>query len=439
MSFAQRRQLHAQFANYLEQHYGHDPQRAMTIAHHWKAAGELIRARPYLDRAGELALRNGDYAGAIDLLEQAYQIGDDESAATIGHRERLLAEACYYQGRLAESYHFLQRSFTHLGLALPTDRRTLPWAILTELIRYILRLIKPGNDSKPINDHLMEIAQAANVLIQINFYHNDLLKTLHGLLFTLNLAETAHVPALKARVYACMELVLNRLPPLASLYRRKAMRLARRLNDPSTTAWIAQMQGLAALGRGDWRRAQAALEFGSNIAQQTGETRRWIECRAICVMLQSRMGNIATAMAETAEVIARGERSRDHQVQVGGRLSAVELYLVTGDIPAAITEWQAASNLFTDASRVSRADQIWHTMLAARIALLRGDTHQAHELAVQALQQIDAAPPLAVYLLRSYEALTTMPLSWRQRWIARLIRWQVGIVFPIALWKERKK
>jgi len=60
-------------------------------------------------------------------------------------------------------------------------------------------------------------------------------------------------------------------------------------------------------------------------------------------------------------------------------------------------------------------------------------------LAVQALQQIDSEPPLAIYLLRSYEALTTMPLSWRQRWMARFVRWQVGLVFPLAFWKEKRK
>jgi class 3 adenylate cyclase/tetratricopeptide (TPR) repeat protein len=439
MSFAQRRQLHAQFANYLEQHYGHDPQRAMTIAHHWKAAGELIRARPYLDRAGELALHNGDYAGAIDLLEQAHQIGDDEPATTVGHRERLLAAAYYGQGRLTESYHFLQRAFTRFGLPLPTERRTLPWLILAELGRYLLTLLRLGRKKPSINDHLVELAQAANVLIQINFYQHDLLRTIHSLLFALNLAETAHIPAMKARAYACMELALNRFPPLARLYRRKTMRLTSVLNDPSTTAWVAQMQGLAALGRGEWRRAQAALEFGSSIAQQTGETRRWIECRAMLVMLQVRLGNVDAAITEIAEIVARGERSRDQQVQIGGHLSAVELYLAIGDTAAAITEWQTASNLFTDASRISRADQIWHTTLAARIALLRGETHQAHELAVQALQQIDSEPPLAIYLLRSYEALTTMPLSWRQRWMARFVRWQVGLVFPLAFWKEKRK
>ncbi|WP_322510386.1 AAA family ATPase [Chloroflexus sp.] len=433
LSFAQRRQLHARLAEYLEQRASHDPLRATTIAYHWQAAGEPIRARPHLDRAGELALRTGDYASAVDLLSQANQIGNDQSNAVVGRRERMLAEAFYGQGRLAESYRLLQSAFSHLGLPLPADRRALLWPILIESIRQGLALLGFRPQTVPAGLDPIEIARAANLLVQLDYYQRDPLTMLHSLLQALNLAEAAGLPLARARAYAHMEVALNRLPVLAGMYRRKAMKLARDLSDLATIAWVAQMQGLAALGRGDWSRAQAALNFGLSIAQQAGETRRWVECRALLCMAQARTGNVAAALSGTAEVVARGERSRDLQVQVWGRLSAVEIHLAAGDVNAAMAEWQAASNLFTDPSRISRADQIWHTILAARIAQLSGETQQAHELALQALQQIRGAPPLAIYLLRSYEALTRMPLSWRQRLMARFIRWQVGLIFPVAL------
>lgn len=181
------------------------------------------------------------------------------------------------------------------------------------------------------------------------------------------------------------------------------------------------------------------MSLGLTIAQQHGETRRWVECRALLCMAQARTGNFAAALTGAAEVVACGERTRDHQVQVWGRLSAVEIHLAAGDVHAAMAEWQAASNLFTDSSRISRADQIWHTMLAARMAQISGDPQQAHELALQALQQIHGAPPLAIYLLRSYEALAQMPLPWRHHWEARFIRWQVGLIFPVALRSRQQR
>ncbi|WP_322495324.1 AAA family ATPase [Chloroflexus sp.] len=441
MSFAQRRQVHARLAEHLEQHAGHDPLRATTIAYHWQAAGEPVRAQPYLDRAGALALHTGDYASAIDLLSKANQINTDQSSVTIGRRERMLAEAFYCQGRLGESYRLVQNALAHLGMPLPSDRRALLAPVLIESVQQMLALlgIRPRTMPTGIEIDTMEIARAANLLVQLDYYQRDPLTMLHSLLRALNLAEAAGLPLARARAYAHMEVALNRLPILAALYRRKAMRLARDLGDPATIAWAAQMQGLAALGRGDWQRAQAALSLGLNIAQQHDETRRWVECRALLCMAQARTGNFAAALTGAAEVVARGERTRDHQVQVWGRLSAVEIHLAAGDVNAAMAEWQAASNLFTDSSRISRADQIWHTMLAARIAQISGETQQAHELAMQALQQIHGAPPLAIYLLRSYEALAQMPLPWRQHWEARFIRWQVGLIFPVALRSRQRR
>ncbi len=433
MSFAQRRQLHARLAEYLERTSGHDPARAITLAHHWQAAGEPIRARPYLDQAGELALRTGDCASAINLLSQAQQIAADQSSTAMGRRERLLAEAFYCQGRLTESYQCLQRAFAHFGWPLPTTRRAMIGPVVAEGIQQLLSLLGWRPHRWQIDVNVLEIAHTAAILTQLDYYQRDPLTMLHSILRAINLAEAVNLPSVRARAYATMEVVLNRLPPLAALYRRKAMSLARTLNDPALIAWAAQMQGIAALGRGDWQRAAAALQLGMTIAQQTGEHRRWIECRALLCMAQTRTGHFAEALAGAAEVIARGERARDHQVQVWGRLSAVEIYLAAGDTTTAMNEWQQASNVFTDPNRISRADQIWHTVLAARIAYISGATNQAHELALQALQQIQGKPPLAIYLLRSYAALTQLPLPRRQHWEALLIRWQVGLIFPVAL------
>ncbi|WP_298814931.1 AAA family ATPase [Chloroflexus sp.] len=433
MSFAQRRQLHARLATYLEQIAGHDPARATTIAYHWQAAGELQRARPYLDRAGELALHTGDYSNAIHLLSQAQQIGDDQTPETMGRRERLLAEAFYCQGRLHESYQCLQRAFTHLGLPLPTTRRALLQPVVAEFGRQLLALVGLRLRMIPAGINAMEIAGTATILAQLDYYQRDPLTMLHSALRALNLAEAAGLPAARAQAYAQMEVALNRLPILATLYRRKAMRLARASGDPDLIARVAQLQGLAALGRGDWKRAAAALQLGLTLAHQTGSARRWLECRALLCMAQTRTGNFTNALAGAAEVVERGERARDHQAQVWGRLSAVEIHLAAGNVSAAVNEWQLASNLFTDPSRISRADQIWHTVLAARIAQINGDTDQARELALQALQQIQGKPPLAIYLTRSYEALTRLRLPWRSHWEAQFIRWQVGLIFPIAL------
>ncbi len=432
MSFGQRRQLHARLAAYLEQMSGRDPAQAAIIAHHWQTAGEPQRARPHLDQAGELAFHIGDYAGAIQLLSEARQIESPEERLRAGRRERLLAEAYYCQGRLAESYQHLQHAFAQLGLPLPTARRYALWPLLIECARQVLarlgvrlRYPFPAIDSS-------ELTRATSLLTQLDYYQSDPLTLLFDLFRSLNLAEAAGLPLARARAYATMELALGRFPLVAAFYRWQSRRLVRRLNDPATAIWIAQAQGLALLGRGKWQQAAAILEPIMEQARQRGELRRWVECRALLCMAQARMGDTSAALAGTAEVIAYGERARDYQVQVWGRLSAAEIYLATGQIAEAVAQWQAASNLFADNSRMTRADLFWHTVLAARIALLRGETRQAQELAIQALDLIDGKPPIAIYLLRSYEALTRMPLPRRQRWMARLIRWQVGLIFPAA-------
>lgn len=70
MLFAQRRQLHHAMAELLEKAVFSIPPYA-EIAHHWKAADEILKAVQYLEKAGEHAREMGEYEEATRFFNES--------------------------------------------------------------------------------------------------------------------------------------------------------------------------------------------------------------------------------------------------------------------------------------------------------------------------------------------------------------------------------
>jgi hypothetical protein len=83
--FVQRRQLHRQVAEWIEENLADDLTRHLgQLAFHWRFADEPAKAIGYLERAGRVAHERGEYAQAASFLEQSLEL--EEKLAVLSQR-----------------------------------------------------------------------------------------------------------------------------------------------------------------------------------------------------------------------------------------------------------------------------------------------------------------------------------------------------------------
>ncbi len=79
--FAQRRQLHRRWAEWLENRHAADPSGAYEqLAGHWRSAGETGKAVHYFELAGRQAMANGDHEKAESLFQAGLRLEGEAGA-----------------------------------------------------------------------------------------------------------------------------------------------------------------------------------------------------------------------------------------------------------------------------------------------------------------------------------------------------------------------
>lgn len=416
MSFGQRRQLHRLLAERYEA-VGPPPSAgAVQLARHWRQADEPRRAMAYLARAGEAALRGGAYSEAAGFLAEALEIAAscpplDRDAGvdslTRARWERQLGEAYHGLGRLLESRAMLERAVARLGYPVRGGRREV-LALAAELLRQARALVAPPRLRPQLQEGgaaLSEAARAYALLAQLAYYDGQILASTLAAVRGLNLAERAGLSPSLAAVYGAAQIAASAVPPLAALYRRRAVDAAARLGHLPTEGWLAEAQALHDVGRARWRRAQGALVAGLAVADHLGDLRRRAECVAIACLIATHQGRFRDALADCDELQAIGLRSGDVQVQAWGLIGAAENLLGLGENSRAEALLGEAEALLAQNLGGARAEEVWAYALLARAALRRGAPDVARTLANAAAGLLGRVPPAAIYALGGYAAV----------------------------------
>jgi tetratricopeptide (TPR) repeat protein len=398
---------------------GRSSANAAQLAHHWRQADNLPRAMGYLALAGDQALRAGAYREAGGFLREALQIAEGLSAeegapgpAERARWERQLGEAYHGIGLLNESRELLGRAAARLGYPAPDRLRAEIPGLGRELLRQAARALGGAADGPPADSEtLSEAARTYAMLARLAYYDSQLPAAIFAAVRSLNLAEQAGGSAELAGAYATAHLAAAALPPLAAFYRRRAQETARLLGHLPTQAWVAEAQGLASVGRGDWRRAGGALNFALAIADSLGDQRRRAECRAMLALRDLYRGDFAAALGRCAELYAAGQLSGDVQVRTWGLIGQAESLLNMGDAARAAALLDDAAGLLAENLGSTRAEEIWAYALRARAALRGGEHELALALAGAAAGLVGRLPPAAIYALGGYSAIAEVFLE----------------------------
>jgi class 3 adenylate cyclase/tetratricopeptide (TPR) repeat protein len=292
LTFAQRKQLHCEIAEWYEHnHLGDQSSYYSRLAHHWLNGEALEKAIFFLDKAGEQALElfsNEDVirftSTAIELDERMHGKVFDlkrapERMIQRARWERMLGTANLKLGRLADSLKHYKNALRMLGHPVPETSVQIGLNLLKEILIQTTHRIR-GNARQDQEDSLDR--QIYTELAQIGvggalFYAQNAPQLAWSFLFRLNVAERAGSPHETAAAYIGLLLIATFVQNkrLLNMYRRLAWQAVEQADRTNLRIQLHLMDGVASYICCEWDRANELFRTGVQMAEQIGDLREF--------------------------------------------------------------------------------------------------------------------------------------------------------------------
>ncbi|MEM7034606.1 MAG: adenylate/guanylate cyclase domain-containing protein [Chloroflexota bacterium] len=447
MPYAQREELHQATAECYEENYTNNLDLYYPLlAHHWEKASQPEKTVAYLEKAGELALRNGAYREAIGFFQEALDstITKEESRRSgiiwrgistqrlqKARWERQIGQAYYGLGNLEQSQQHLQQALVLLDAPMPTNLVKLIGGVFAQLglqirhrvwgaaIRWRLRLRKrlKDADTASISDVSLETARAYEPLAQMYYLANEAAPSIYAALRALNMAEQAKTSPELARAHAVVGSAAGVVPlrGAAENYADRAWNVAQEVEDRSALAWVMTVTSAYYSGIAEWDRAKSALEDAIEIYDSFGDKRGWGDSVAVlgwADYFSSQFNRAESWMRELHETALASDNAEHQAWALFGH--AIHL-LRQGNTEAATPLLEEAATVFQSVggSRLAEMDNFG----ALAVAYLRqGRIYRARWAADEAARLQAETPPTAFAALDGYANIANVYLDlWQQK------------------------
>ena len=379
---------------------------AALLAHHWERAGEPDRAVPYLERAGDRALRGGAFREAAQFYRQLGAKADAEPAQ-LALWEKGEASAYYYLGEMAPSRELLEQVLAHLDRPVPKGRFARLRGLLRAAGSQLMHLVLPNRyrgRRAAEKDLLLEAVDAYRMLALVNYVGGESASELVYLFLAgLNLGEEAGPSRELAAALASAAgaVSLFNLRSLADGYSARARELAERGGHTDALAWIWNCQVVIDAQRGNWQGAIAAsdraLEVFGEVGDYNYEAEIWLTREAVCICRGDLRG-AEVCWKRTRELAARNSNP---QLEGWSLLDEVQSALGRGDTETAGRALEEALAI-EDAPLDARTEMEKHYCLAAT-RLSEGRPKDALP-AAEKLLELASARPVTLFSLPHFAA-----------------------------------
>jgi class 3 adenylate cyclase/tetratricopeptide (TPR) repeat protein len=453
--FSQRRLLHRAVAEFCERTQAGDlPPIYPLLSYHWGKAEVESKALFYTEKAGEESLRNGALREAISFYSDAMKILDrtksEDETTRRGHYEYQLGQAFYALANWAETRNHLGKALTIMYQAPPKSTRELRLSILREvLFQFAHRLLSGMFIGRSSDDHdLLKASRAYERISEMSIFQNDSEVLIHSMLKSLNLAEKAGTAADLARVYAGVALIVGTIPMhrLARRYRSLARKVAERVEDFPSLAFLGQTLGLYETGVAEWEEASADLRRSIEVSEKATDWDRWEECASAfgaSLYLQSRFSE----SIQWFNKAVTSARRRGNLVHQGWGVSGHgENLFRIGETGEAIKFLEESLSFFNE--KEDRVFQIGVRGLLAMAHMRLGAGERARKEAKKTLSYIVKSRPTLITQLEGYAGAAEVFLAlWESgtlfadmepNYFAEKARvacnalWSFARVFPVA-------
>jgi tetratricopeptide (TPR) repeat protein len=414
---AQRRALHRAVAEWYEQHHAAElPRFYPLLAHHWSRTDVAAKAAHFQGLAGEQALAGGGYQEAILFLAAALSQEDLAEARFRRARwERQLAEAHLGLGDTGQGRVHLGRALELLGAPLPATKRQLAGRLLRQLAVQAYHRAFParavGRGRRP-PEECLEASRAYMRLTEVFWFANDVPALVHAGIQALNQAERAGPSPELARAYSIMCLAAGSIPlhPLARMYARRALEIARTSGQLWPLAYVRFITSVYRMGAARWEEAEEALSEAEVLFERLGDRRLLGDTWSVQGLLGLYRGRFEPLGATFTKLYDHGVRNANVQHQVWACLGKAEWELRTGRTGEAVRLLETTLALLAD--HPDRAEQVRAYGLLAVVRLRRGEAAAARAAAASGARLIaQFKMATSFYLLEGYAGVAEVYLD----------------------------
>jgi class 3 adenylate cyclase/tetratricopeptide (TPR) repeat protein len=426
--YAQRHQLHASVARWIESWHADDPDVVLApLAYHSRnslspesSPEEVDLALGYLGRAGRKSLRSFAHREAIGLLNDAITIaaGDARTGDLAGVKpgtpvpervrarwEQDLAEAHLGMGRVDQSALHFERALELHGHPMGKGRVGVGVRLLGAAARQAAHRVTrfQGRELDPDRrDDLTEAATAYERLMKIYYYANDPGSLITAAVSGLNLAERAGTSPVLARIYANMSIVSGIVPlhKLARTYARRSREVADEVDQMPEHAWVRLATSVYGVGVGDWELVEPKLRESYDLYKQLSDWRQLAETLGTTGQMLTAQGRFAEAYSLGEELRELGAWRDDAQAEMWGWLYQGSSLLRQGDPSEAISRLRNGERLLHAGVGVANVGWLYGVMAEAYRRL--DDTDRARAAAVSAGESLYSERPGVVFVLDGF-------------------------------------
>lgn len=143
LSVEQRRALHLQTAEQIEQVYSENERDPTVLAYHYGEAGVVEKAMPYALQAGEMALREGAIQEALSHFERSLASAAEHEfdSLLVARTQRLAGVALLGLGRLSDCLARFREAWRLLGFPIPAEPLAITPDCIEPMERHIAELL----------------------------------------------------------------------------------------------------------------------------------------------------------------------------------------------------------------------------------------------------------------------------------------------------------
>ncbi len=277
IAFAQKRELHAAAADWLEQEHGEMEAAEPVLAHHWQGAGEPAKSIEYLERAGRTALRAHANPEAALFFGDALELATSEDVVANSLRRarwhRLRGKAHFRMWDFVGASRDLDRALQMLETPLPKSGAARVRFFGAQLIRQALLLAgrRPKVSAAEQRERFEEAAGAAALVSFICTHRKDAAGVMAASLLAANLSDRAGVP--NARAHSLLGFAASALGwrRLARRYFDRAREHAQEGDQFQDLPHVLTLDASDLLGAAEFEDCSATLESGIEAAESMGD------------------------------------------------------------------------------------------------------------------------------------------------------------------------
>jgi tetratricopeptide (TPR) repeat protein len=208
----------------------------------------------------------------------------------------------------------------------------------------------------------------------------------------LTLAEAAGPSPELARGYASVGVILSFVPihRLASLYCRRALDMARQIDNLPAQAWVFLLTSIYYAGVGRWRNARRLLEKVKEISERLGDHSRWSDAVGNLAMVHYFQGRFDLSAGLFDDLLDSAAQRNDAHNQAWALRGQVYCLLVQAKFDEVLTRLESLQTLLRENDKI--VDEALNIDLYGLLAL----AHLRRDEPKQALAAADTAANLMV-------------------------------------------